>query len=77
MTDTILSGHQPRKALGEILRFMRALAQDGSIVIDRKVAASERRTSFRNAVLAHYMKEFGLFWALLASGQITMRKVDG
>ena len=60
VTDTILSGHQPREALGEILRFVRALAQDTSIVIDRKVAASEKRTGSRNAALAHYMRSFGV-----------------
>ncbi|GJE62462.1 Thermolabile glutaminase [Methylobacterium trifolii] len=60
VTDVILSGHQPREALGEILRFMRFLADDSSIVIDEAVAASEQRTGFRNAALAHYMKSFGV-----------------
>ncbi len=60
VTDVILSDHQPREALGEILRFVQALAQDGSIVIDRKVATSEERTGSRNAALAHYMRSFGV-----------------
>lgn len=60
VTDLILSGHQPREALGEILRFMRFLAQDSSIAIDESVAASEQRTGFRNAALANYMKSFGV-----------------
>ena len=60
VTDLILSGHQPREALGEILRFMRFLADDPSITIDEKVAASEQRTGFRNAALANYMKSFGV-----------------
>jgi len=60
VTDLILSGHQPREALGEILRFMRFLADDASIVIDEAVAASEQRTGFRNAALANYMKSFGV-----------------
>ncbi len=60
VTDVILSGHQPREALGEILRFMRFLADDNSITIDEKVAASEQRTGFRNAALANYMKSFGV-----------------
>jgi glutaminase len=60
VTDVILSGHQPREALGEILRFMRYLAQDSSIAIDEAVAASEQRTGFRNAALANYMKSFGV-----------------
>ena len=34
VTDVILSGHQPREAIGEILRFMQFLAGDPSIVID-------------------------------------------
>ena len=40
VTDMILSGHQPREALGEILSFMRFLADDTDIIIDEAVAAS-------------------------------------
>ncbi len=60
VTDLILSGHQPREALGDILRFMQFLAQDSSITIDEAVAASEQRTGFRNIALANYMKSFGV-----------------
>ncbi len=60
VTDVILSGHQPREALGEILRFMQFLADDTSITIDKAVAASENRTGFRNRALANYMKSFGV-----------------
>ncbi len=60
VTDVILSGHQPREALGEILRFMQFLADDPSIAIDEAVAASEQRTGFRNIALANYMKSFGV-----------------
>jgi glutaminase len=60
VTDVILSGHQPREALGEILRFIRFLADDPAIAIDKAVAASEQRTGFRNAALANYMKSFGI-----------------
>jgi len=60
VTDLILSGHQPREALGDILRFMQFLAEDSSIAIDEAVAASEQRTGFRNAALANYMKSFGV-----------------
>lgn len=60
VTDVIVSGHQPRESLGEILRFMRFLAQDQSIVIDHAVAASEKRTGYRNTALANYMKSFGV-----------------
>ena len=60
VTDAILAGHQPRECLGQILRFVRGLAEDDSIGIDEAVAASEKRTGFRNAALAHYMKSFGV-----------------
>ncbi len=60
VTDVILSGHEPREALGEILRFMQFLAQDPTITIDETVAASEKRTGFRNTALANYMKSFGV-----------------
>jgi glutaminase len=60
VTDAILSGHKPREALGEIIRFLRFLADDASISIDEAVAASEQRTGFRNAALANYMKSFGV-----------------
>ena len=60
VTDVIVSGHQPRESLGEILRFMQFLAQDPSIFIDEAVAASEKRTGFRNTALANYMKSFGV-----------------
>jgi glutaminase len=60
VTDVILCGHQPREALGEILRFLRFLADDPTIAIDKAVAASEQRTGFRNVALANYMKSFGV-----------------
>jgi glutaminase len=60
VTDVILSRRQPREALGEILRFLQFLAEDDTIFIDRAVAESEKRTGFRNAALANYMKSFGV-----------------
>ena len=60
VADLILSGHQPREAIGEILRFMQFVADDPSIQIDEAVAASEQRTGFRNIALANYMKSFGV-----------------
>lgn len=60
VSDLILSGHQPREALGAILRFMQFLADDPTITIDNSVAASEQRTGFRNAALANYMRSFGV-----------------
>ncbi|MBZ9772477.1 glutaminase [Mesorhizobium sp. CO1-1-8] len=58
VSDVLLAGHQPREAIGEILRFIRSLADDDTIIIDREVAASERATGYRNFAAAHYMKSF-------------------
>ncbi len=60
VTDVIVSGHQPRESLGDILRFMQFVADDNTIKIDDEVAASEQRSGFRNAALANYMKSFGV-----------------
>jgi len=60
VTDLILSGHKPREALGEILRFIQFLADDPSVTIDEAVAASEKHTGFRNIALANYMKSYGV-----------------
>jgi len=60
VTDSILSGHKPKEALADIVRFMRYLSDDADITIDEAVAASEQRTGFRNAALANYMKSFGV-----------------
>src|SRR4029077_15824231 len=43
VADVILSGHQPREAIGEILRFIRFLADDEAITIDPHVLAAENR----------------------------------
>jgi glutaminase len=59
VADLILSGHEPREAIGEIVRFMRYLADDDSVVIDERVAASETAHGDRNASLAHFMRSFG------------------
>jgi len=60
VTDAILSGHEPRAALGEILRFIRFIAEDDSVYIDDAVAQSEKRTGFRNVALANFMQDFGV-----------------
>lgn len=60
VSDVILAGHQPRETLGEILHFLRYVADDPAIAIDNDVAASEQRTGFRNLALANYMKSFGV-----------------
>ncbi len=60
VTDIILGGHRPKEALGEILRFVRFLADDDAINIDRLVAQSEQAHGDRNLALAHFMKSFGV-----------------
>lgn len=59
VADLVLAGHQPREAIGEIVRFIRHLANDDSIMIDETVARSEMAHGDRNASLAHFMKSFG------------------
>ena len=59
VSDVLLSGHQPRETIGEILRFFHFLTDDETIYIDRDVASSERATGFRNIALANYMRAFG------------------
>ena len=59
VTDVVLAGHEPREAIGEILRFIQFLADDDTIYIDREVAASEQATGYRNVALANYMRSFG------------------
>ena len=57
--DINLAGHEPRVSIGELLRFVRHLADDESIAIDEAVARAEQTTGFRNIALANYMKAFG------------------
>lgn len=59
VTDMLLTGHEPREAIGHILEFIRFLADDDSILIDRDVVVSERDVSDRNLALAHYMRSHG------------------
>lgn len=59
VTDVVLSGQEPRTAIGSILQFLRFLADDESIIIDKAVARSETLTGYRNVALANYMKSFG------------------
>jgi glutaminase len=57
--DVLLGHHEPREAIGEMLRFVRALTGDDTIIIDEHVARSEQTHGFRNLALANYMKSFG------------------
>lgn len=59
VSDILLAGHKPRETIGEIVQFVRFLADDDSIVIDEKVARSETETGFRNFALAQFMRSFG------------------
>lgn len=59
VTDVLLAGHQPREAIGELLRFIRFLADDDSIAIDPSVAKSESECGYRNRALANFMSAFG------------------
>ena len=59
VTDLVTAGHEPREAIGEILRFVRFLSSDENIFIDDAVAKSETRTGHKNFALAHYMKACG------------------
>ena len=58
VSDLVLSGHTAREAIGEIVRFVRYLADDETIVIDPDVAKSEQATGFRNFALANFMRSF-------------------
>lgn len=58
VADVLLGQHQPREAIGEILRFVRMLTDDEDIVIDRAVAEAELATGDRNRALASYMRSF-------------------
>jgi glutaminase len=59
VSDVVLAGHEPKEAIGEILRFVRDLAGDDGIGIDDEVAKGEADTGFRNTALANYMRSFG------------------
>ena len=58
VSDLILAGHQPREAIGEIVRFVRSLAGDDTIFVDENVARAEQATGYRNVALANYMRAF-------------------
>ncbi|WP_298092722.1 glutaminase [uncultured Sphingomonas sp.] len=59
VSDVLLGRHEPREAIGEMLRFVRGLAGEEDIIVDRAVAAAEMETGHRNMALAHYMHAFG------------------
>ncbi len=57
VTDVILSHLQDAKAT--VLDFVRNLAQAPDVEFDMTVAVSERRTGYRNAAMANFLKSFG------------------
>ncbi|MEH2549128.1 glutaminase [Bradyrhizobium sp. AZCC 2262] len=57
--DVLLAGHEPKEALGETLRFLRFLADDGGVFIDSGVAVAEKAGGFRNVALANFMMACG------------------
>lgn len=59
VSDVVLDEREPREAIGDVLRFVRMLANDETLFIDNEVANSEAATGFRNVALANYMKSFG------------------
>jgi glutaminase len=59
VADVNLAGHQPRESLGELLRLIRYLADDDTIIVDEAIARSEAACGFRNIALANYMRSFG------------------
>ncbi|MBL8832420.1 MAG: glutaminase [Rhodospirillales bacterium] len=59
VTDAILAGRRPEIAIAEILMYLRELADDPRVAVDREVAQSEAETGFRNASLANFIRSFG------------------
>jgi glutaminase len=59
LCDLLLGGRKPRETIGEILQFIRFLADDETIAIDPAVAAAEKATGYRNVSLANFMKAYG------------------
>lgn len=59
VTDVVLAGHEPREAIGEILRFVRFVANDDTIAMDPTVARSEAEGGYRNRALANFMRAYG------------------
>jgi glutaminase len=59
VSDVVLGSGEPRDAIGDILRFVRFVSGDDSVLIDSAVANSEADTGFRNVALANYMRAFG------------------
>ncbi len=57
VADILLSHLKNPKA--DFLNYVRVLADDDSITYDEKVAASEKKTGFKNYAIANLLKSFG------------------
>ena len=58
-TDRLIDGRDEPSVIDNIVRFMRARADDAGVAIDDSVAVSESQTGARNRSLAHFMAAFG------------------
>ncbi len=59
VADALLASHEPRETIGEILHFIRMVANDEEIAIDPVIARSETATGFKNFALANYLAACG------------------
>ena len=58
-TDRLIDGRDEASVIDDIVKFIRARADDMSVLIDEVVAGSESQTGARNRSLAHFMAAFG------------------
>lgn len=58
-TDRLIDGRDEASVIDDIMKFMRARADDMSVSVDEIVARSESQTGARNRSLAHFMAAFG------------------
>lgn len=58
VTDAVLNERTPDEAIDEIRGFLRKLADNDTIDVDKEVAGQEAETGFRNFSLANFMKGF-------------------
>ena len=59
VADVLLAGHAPRETIGEILRFVRTMAEDDGVYVDEATAQAEAASNFRNLALAQFMRGYG------------------
>ena len=59
VSDALLGHRRPDETVRGLVHFMRRLAGDDAIYVNRQVAESERATGHRNRALAEFMRAFG------------------